>query len=63
VAGAIGHLTQALSQGKLGDWPVICQPPADTPKMAWNMRQLITVVETALDVLEPKVTEQEGKLG
>jgi hypothetical protein len=62
VAGAIGHLTQALSQGKLGDWPVICQPPADTPKMAWNMRQLITVVETALDVLEPKVAEQESKL-
>jgi hypothetical protein len=42
---------------------VICQPPTGTPKMAWNMRQLITVVETALDVLEPKVTEQESKLG
>ena len=62
VASAIAHLTKALSQGKLDDWPVVCQPPTDAPKMAWSMKQLIGVVETALDVLEPKVAGQEGEI-
>ncbi len=30
--------------------------------MAWSLKQLITVVETAPDVLEPKVAAQEGRL-
>jgi hypothetical protein len=63
VVTAISHLAQALSQGKLGDWPVLCQPPADTPKLAWSMKQLIGVIETALDALEPEVAAQESNVG
>lgn len=63
VAGSISHLAQALSQGKLDDWPVVCQPPADTPKLAWSMKQLIGVIEKALDTLEPEVAEEQSKLG
>jgi hypothetical protein len=62
LATAISHLSQALSQGKLGDWPVTYPPVAGTPKLAWSMKQLISVVEAALDVLEPEVAAQKSQL-
>jgi hypothetical protein len=56
-AAAIHHMTEALYQGRLGHWPVMC-PANGHPKMAWSMPQLIDVVESMLPSLEHKVTEQ-----
>ena len=59
-ASVIGHLTQALNQGRLGDWPVLIKAP-DAPKLAWSMPQLLGVVEPGLTLLEQQVDEQEAK--
>ena len=59
-ASVIGHLTQALSQGRLGDWPVLIKAP-DEPKLAWSMPQLLGVVEPGLALLEQQVDEQEAR--
>jgi len=59
-ASVIGHLTQALNQGRLGDWPVLIKAP-DEPRLAWSMPQLLGVVEPGLTVLEQQVDEQEAK--
>lgn len=59
-AGVIGHLTQALNQGRLGDWPVLIKAP-DAPKLAWSMPQLLGVVEPGLTLLEQQVDAQEAK--
>ena len=56
----IGHLTQALNQGRLGDWPVVIKAP-DEPRLAWSMPQLLGVVEPGLTLLEQQVDEQEAK--
>lgn len=59
-AAAIHYITEALYHGRLGRWPAMC-PATDAVKLAWNMRQLIEVVEPALDGLEQNVAEQEDK--
>lgn len=59
-ASVIGHLTQALNQGRLGDWPVLIKAP-DAPKLAWSMPQLLGVVEPGLTLLEQQVDRQEAK--
>jgi hypothetical protein len=59
-ASLIGHLTQALNQGRLGDWPVVIKAP-DEPRLAWSMPQLLGVVEPGLTLLEQQVDEQEAK--
>jgi hypothetical protein len=56
----IGHLTQALNQGRLGDWPVVIKAP-DEPRLVWSMPQLLGVVEPGLTLLEQQVDEQEAK--
>jgi Restriction endonuclease len=60
-ARMIGFLTQALNQGKLGDWPVTCPSPSG-PKLAWSVPQLLQIVEPAIASLERTVAEQEGKV-
>jgi hypothetical protein len=59
-ASLMGHLTQALNQGRLGDWPVVIKAP-DEPRLAWSMPQLLGVVEPGLTLLEQQVDEQEAK--
>lgn len=59
VALAIHYATEALYQGKLGQWPAMCVPVSGGPKVAWSMGQLIDVVEPKLLDLEQKVAEQE----
>jgi hypothetical protein len=61
VATAVHYLTQALYQARLGEWPVFVPDKDRTIKLAWSTRQILDVVEPALDELEQKVTEQEGK--
>jgi hypothetical protein len=56
----IGRLTEALSQARLGEWPVVFVIPGEG-KVAWSMPQLIQVVESNLDKLELTVAEQEDK--
>jgi Restriction endonuclease len=59
-ASTIGHLIQAVNQGRLGDWPVLFKAPGE-PKLAWSMPQLLGVVEPSLTLLEERVAEQEAR--
>lgn len=61
VALAIHYATEALYQGRLGQWPAMCVPVSREPKLAWSMPQLIDVIEPKLRDLEQRVTEQEAK--
>jgi Restriction endonuclease len=56
----IAQITQALDQGKLDNWPIVCLA-ADGAKLAWEMRQLLGVIESRLVVLEQMVAREEGK--
>lgn len=60
ISGEIGQMTQALDQGKLGNWPIVCLA-ATGPKLAWGMQQLLGAVESKLAVLEEMVAREEGK--
>jgi hypothetical protein len=61
VSGEIGQISQALDQGKLGNWPIVCLS-ADGAKLAFGMRQLLTIIESRLAVLEGMVAVQEGNV-
>jgi hypothetical protein len=61
VALAVHYATEALCQGRLGQWPAMCIPATGHPRMAWSMPQLLGVIEPKLLVLEQKVAEQENK--
>jgi hypothetical protein len=61
VSGEIGQISQALDQGKLGNWPIVCLA-ADGAKLAWGMQQLLTIIESRLAVLEGMVAVQEGNV-
>jgi hypothetical protein len=56
----ISQMAQALDQGKLGNWPVVCLA-ADGAKLAYGMRQMLQVIESRLAVVEEMVARQEGK--
>lgn len=58
VSGEIGPMSQALDQGKLDNWPIVFIA-ATGAKLAWDMRQLLRVIESKLTVLEQVVAEQE----
>jgi hypothetical protein len=55
------YTTQALHQGRLGQWPAVCSAADRQVMLAWSMPQLIDVIEPKLPVLEEKVSEQEAK--
>lgn len=55
------YTTQALHQGRLGQWPAMCVPVDGEVKLAWSMAQLIDVIEPKLPALEQKVSAQEAK--
>ena len=55
------YTTQALHQGRLGQWPAMCVSASRKPKWAWSMAQLIDVIEPKLPDLEQKVSEQEAR--
>jgi hypothetical protein len=55
------YTTQALYQGRLGQWPAMCVSANQEPKLAWSMAQLIDVIEPKLPDLERKVSEQEAR--
>jgi hypothetical protein len=55
------YTTQALHQGRLGQWPAMCSAVDRQVMLAWSMPQLIDVIEPKLPVLEEKVSEQEAK--
>jgi len=59
VAAAIHYTTQALYQGRLGQWPAMSPAPGAI-KLSWSMAQLINVVESILPDLERKAAEQEA---
>jgi hypothetical protein len=61
VSGEIGQISQALDQGKLGNWPIVCLA-ADGAKLAFGMRQMLTVIESRLAFLEGMVAVQEGNV-
>jgi hypothetical protein len=55
----IHYTTQALYQGRLGQWPAMCVSANRDVRLAWSMPQLIEVIEPKLPGLEQKVSEQE----
>jgi hypothetical protein len=55
------YTTQALYQGRLGQWPAMCVSIGREVKLAWSMAQLIDVIEPKLPDLERKVSEQEAR--
>jgi hypothetical protein len=55
------YTTQALYQGRLGQWPAMCVAISREMKLAWSMAQLIDVIEPKLPDLEKKVSEQEAR--
>jgi hypothetical protein len=55
------YTTQALQQGRLGQWPAMCVSAGREAKLAWSMPQLIDVIEPKLPDLERKISEQEAK--
>jgi hypothetical protein len=59
VAAAIHYTTQALYQGRLGQWPAMSPCPGAI-KLSWSMAQLIDVTESMLPDLEEKAAEQEA---
>ena len=61
VVREIEQITQALDQGKLGNWPVVSLA-ADGAKLVFSMRQLLVVVESRLVVLEAMVARQEDEM-
>jgi hypothetical protein len=61
VALAIHYATEALYQGRLGQWPAMCVPASGHPRLAWSMPQLLGVIEPKLLDLEQKVAEQEAR--
>lgn len=61
VSLAIYYTTQALYQGRLGQWPAMCVSAGREVKLAWSMPQLIDVIEPKLPDLERKVSEQEAR--
>jgi hypothetical protein len=61
VSGEIGQISQALDQGKLGNWPIVCLA-ADGARLAFGMRQLLTAIESRLVVLEGMVAVQEDNV-
>ena len=61
VAIAIHYATEALYQGRLGQWPAMCVPVSGHPKLAWSMTQLLDVIEPKLPDLERKISEQEAR--
>lgn len=60
VAAATHYTTQALYQGRLGQWPAMSPAPGAI-KLSWSMAQLIDVVESMLPDLERKAAEQEAR--
>jgi hypothetical protein len=54
------YTTQALHQGRLGQWPSICSAVNVQPRLAWSMPQLLDVIEPKLLDLEVKISEQEA---
>ncbi len=60
VTAAIHYTTQALYQGRLGQWPAMSPAPSAI-KLSWSMAQLIDVVESILPDLERKAAEQEAR--
>jgi hypothetical protein len=61
VALDIHYTTQALYQGRLGQWPAICVSASREVKLAWSMAQLIDIIEPKLPDVERKVSEQEAR--
>jgi hypothetical protein len=61
VALAVHYATEALYQGRLGQWPAMCVPVNGHPKLAWSMTQLLDVIEPKLLDLERKISEQEAR--
>jgi hypothetical protein len=55
------YTTQALHQGRLGQWPAMCVSIGREVKLAWSMPQLIDVIEPKLPDLERKISEQEAR--
>jgi hypothetical protein len=60
IALAIHYATQALYQGRLGQWPAMCVANKEI-RLAWSMTQLLDVIEPKLIDLERKISEQEAK--
>lgn len=61
VSGEINQISQAMDQGKLGNWPIVALA-ATGAKLTWGMRQLLQVVESRLAVVEQMVGDEERKL-
>lgn len=61
VALAIHYATEALYQGRLGQWPAMCVTADRQPKLAWSMTQLIDAMEPKLLDLERKISGQEAR--
>jgi Restriction endonuclease len=57
------YTTEALYQGRLGQWPAMCVSADRGVKLAWSLSQLIDVIEPKLPDLERKVSEQETVAG
>ena len=55
------YTTQALHQGRLGQWPAMCVSADRGVKLAWSMAQLIDVIEPKLPNLGRKVSELEAR--
>jgi hypothetical protein len=60
VALAINYATQAVYQGRLGQWPAMCVAKKKL-RLAWSMPQLLDVIEPKLLDLERKISEQETR--
>lgn len=58
---AIHYATEALYQGRLGQWPAMCVTTSRDVKLAWSMPQLIDLMEPKLRDLEQKISEQESR--
>jgi hypothetical protein len=58
---AIHYATEALYQGRLGQWPAMCVATSRDVKLAWSMPQLLDVMEPKLLDLEQKISEQESR--
>jgi hypothetical protein len=58
---AIHYTTEAMYQGRLGQWPAMCVATSRDVKLAWSIAQLLDVMEPKLLDLEQKISEQESR--